>query len=64
LPPGCLFTHIRLNQKKHPHLRFIFSTHNGLPLSGKVLARAIEAGLVRGILDIWCPIRREDGSRF
>jgi hypothetical protein len=57
---AVLFARIRRLRPQYPVLRWIFATLNGMWIPGHLLARAIEAGMERGILDIWCPWRRVD----
>jgi hypothetical protein len=59
---AALFRERNLLEAKYPQLRFVFSTLNGLFIPPHLLARAQEAGLAKGILDVWGPIRRYDAE--
>lgn len=60
-----LFRFLRLYESSEPRFRFIHGSMNGLPLFGKVLAKACRTGLTRGIWDVAVPYPGEwEGRQF
>lgn len=63
---ALLFQHVRRMLARYPVLAWLFSTLNGVFMPSAIRARAIEAGMGRGILDLWFPFQRvewrEDGK--
>jgi hypothetical protein len=46
--------------EKYPDLRWMFSTLNGIYIPPALLDRAKDAGLIRGVFDVFLPIGRRD----
>jgi hypothetical protein len=63
---ALLFVNRLLMLQKYPVLRWLFATLNGLFIPRHLLAKAVEAGMAKGILDLWYPVRRieEDGTVY
>jgi hypothetical protein len=63
---ALLFVQRTEMQEIYPNLRFLFSTLNGLFMPPHIRARAIEAGMAKGILDLFYMVRRveEDGRVY
>jgi hypothetical protein len=63
---AALMAHRAELQEAYPNLRFLFSTLNGLFMPPHIRARAIEAGMAKGILDLFYMVRRveADGNVF
>jgi len=61
---AALMAHRGEMQETYPNLRFLFSTLNGIFMPPHIRAKAIEAGLAKGILDLWYPRARiaQDGK--
>ena len=57
---ALLFVNRLLMLGKYPFLRWLFATLNGLFIPPHLLAKAVEAGMAKGILDLWFPVRRID----
>lgn len=51
-----LFDKRALEQEKHPLLKRLFATLNGVYIPGGLLNRIRLGGLTRGILDVWLPV--------
>lgn len=60
LHQAALMAHRKEMQAKHPRLRFLFATLNGLFMPPQIRARALEAGMAAGILDTFYMVRRMD----
>jgi hypothetical protein len=55
-----LFTRRLQLMEKYPDLRWMFSTLNGIYIPPALLKEAIDAGLTRGVFDVFLPISRHD----
>jgi len=55
-----LFTRRLQLMDKYPDIRWMFSTLNGIYIPPALLKGAIDAGLIRGVFDVFLPICRRD----
>jgi len=53
-----LFKWVRLNERRHPELRWVFAIPNGGHRHIKVARRLRAEGVRAGVADIFCPIPR------
>lgn len=59
-----LFDVLRLNERKHPELKFVFAVPNGGQRSKAVAGKLRAEGVKRGVFDIFVPIPRFYPDRF
>lgn len=55
-----LFTRRLQLMDRYPDLRWMFSTLNGIYIPPALLKEATDAGLIRGVFDVFLPISRRD----